>query len=162
LTDHLRADKHSNPHDHLIKWDNNYPDFYDDVQYFNTAVPSFTDFIKLYFNQIVDFMIGDEKAMKNYDYNPDDYKFETLGEFKIYLSCGANVSFEFNNIEYSVEAVFGKDGKGGKKQENCYYIWRNSDIIADRITLEEVLDFKLDGVKIRDLILTAEITERLA
>lgn len=29
----------------------------------------------------------------NPNYNPDDYKFETLGEFKFYLSCGANVAF---------------------------------------------------------------------
>lgn len=37
--------------------------------------------------------------MKNYEYNPADHKFETLAEFKIYLSCGANVDFEFDGVK---------------------------------------------------------------
>lgn len=104
-------------------------------------------------------MAAKEKSMKSY--KSDAYKFETLGEFKIYLSCGANVSFEYNNAEYSIEAVFGEYGRGGKKQNDSFFIWKENEIIADRITLENALDFKLDGVKIRDLILTAEIIERI-
>lgn len=84
-------------------------------------------------------------------YTPEDHKFETLGEFKIYLSCGANVGFEYNGIEYGIEG-----------HNNKFAIWiYNKGDIAEDITLEEVLDFKLDCVKIRDLILTAEITERI-
>lgn len=45
---------------------------------------------------------GDEKSMKNYEYNPADHKFETLGEFKFYLSCGANVGFKYNGIYYGI------------------------------------------------------------
>lgn len=85
------------------------------------------------------------------NYNPDDYKFETLGEFKIYLSCGANIGFEYNGVEYGIE---------GHNNQFDIWIYYNSDI-ANGLTLEEVLDYKLDGVKIRDLILTAEITERI-
>ncbi len=84
------------------------------------------------------------------DYNPDDHRFETLGEFKFYLNCGANVAFEFYGIEYGVEKI----GDG-------FCIWIcDGDELAFGITLEEVLDFELDGVKIRDLILDAEISER--
>ena len=90
--------------------------------------------------------------MENYKYNPDEHKFETLGEFKFYLSCGANVGFEYNGVEYGIEG-----------HDNKFAIWiAYKGDIAEDITLEEVLDFKLDGVKIRDLILTATITERLA
>lgn len=89
--------------------------------------------------------------MKNYEYNPDDYKFETLGEFKIYLDSGWNVGFEYNGVEYGIEGHY-----------NSFYIWTEKEILANGLTLEEVLDFKLDGVKIRDLILDAEIIERLA
>lgn len=88
--------------------------------------------------------------MKNHTYNPEEHKFETLGEFKIYLSCGANVGFEYNGIEYGIEG-----------HSNNFYIWDANAVLADGLTLEEVLDYKLDGVKIRDLILTAEITERI-
>lgn len=34
------------------------------------------------------------------NYNSDKYKFETLGEFEIYLSSGANVGFEYNGTKY--------------------------------------------------------------
>lgn len=86
----------------------------------------------------------------NPNYNPDDYKFETLGEFKFYLSCGANVAFEFHGIEYGVEKI----GDG-------FCIWIcDGDELAFGITLEDVMNYELDSVKIRDLILDAEITER--
>lgn len=84
------------------------------------------------------------------NYNSDDYKFETLGEFKIYLSCGANVGFEYNGVEYGIEG-----------HNNNFYVWDEKKVLIEGLTLEEVLDFKIDGVKIRDLILTAEITERI-
>lgn len=101
-------------------------------------------------------MIGDKKFMyikdENFTYNPDDYKFETLGEFKIYLDSGWNIGFEYNGIEYGIEG-----------HNNSFDIWIYDKCdIANGLTLEEVLDYKLDGVKIRDLILDAEITERLA
>ena len=98
--------------------------------------------------------------MKNYEYNPDDYKFETLGEFKFYLSCGANVGFKYNGIEYGIEAVFGSDGK---KQNDSYCIWNDKEDIAVGITLEQTLDFEFDGVKLRDFITTddVEIIERI-
>lgn len=88
---------------------------------------------------------------KSSNYNPDDHKFETLEEFKFYLSCGANVGFEYNGVEYGIE------GHNGS-----YDIWiYDADTIATDITLEDVMDFELDGVKIRDLILDADITERI-
>lgn len=86
----------------------------------------------------------------NFEYNPDDYKFETLGEFKFYLSRGANVGFEFNGNEYGIEG-----------HNNSFDIWiYNKCDIADGITLDEVMEFELDGVKIKDLILNATIIER--
>ena len=92
--------------------------------------------------------------MQNYEYNPEDYKFETLGEFKRYLSSGWNIGFEYNNIEYGIEG-----------HENKFEIWiYNERFLAEDITLEEVLDFKFDGVKLRDFITTddVKIIERLA
>ncbi len=85
------------------------------------------------------------------NYNPDEHKFETLGEFKIYLSSGANVGFEYNGTKYQIEKI-----------DNGFSIWTyDGNDIADNLTLDEVMDYKLDGVKIKDLILTAEIIERL-
>lgn len=145
-TDHGRPDKHSNPHDHTVDWDKGYPSLSPPNNYPNGDIPSFYDFVE----GLIEAIDGDTEKMVN-NYNPDDYKFETLGEFKIYLSCGANIGFEYNGVEYGIE---------GHNNQFDIWIYYNSDI-ANGLTLEEVLDYKLDGVKIRDLILTAEITERI-
>ena len=146
-TDHGRSDKHSNPHDHTVDWSNGYPNLSPPNNYPTGDVPSFESFFEAKsYNTI-----GVEKEMNNSEYNPDEYKFETLGEFKIYLSCGANVGFEYNGIEYGIEG-----------HDNSYDIWiYDKGDIANKLTLEEVLNYKLDDVKIRDLILSAEITERI-
>lgn len=163
-TDHNKPAHHTDPHDHTIDWSRNVPAMGDRRNYPNGEAPSFEEFIQERLSGFGDIILGEEKSMntKNYNfyYNPDDHKFETLGEFKFYLSCGANVGFKYNGIEYGVEAMF--DENTGKKIENCYDIWIcNKGDIASSLSLEEVLDYKLDGVKIRDLILIAEITERI-
>lgn len=138
-TEHSPNNIHSNPHDHEISWDNGHPNVGPPINYFDKNVPEFKSFD------------ADNKSKTNNNsYNPEEYKFETLSEFKFYLSSGANVGFEFNGIEYGIEG-----------HNNNFYIWNENETIINSITLEQVLDFKLDGVKIRDLILTATITERI-
>ena len=164
LTDHNQPAHHTNPHDHNIDWSKNVPAMGDRTNYLNSEAPSFIEFLEGLLGDISEIITGEEKSMDkkyvNPDYNPDDYKFETLGEFKCYLASGWNVGFEYNGIEYGVEAIF--DESTGKKIEDYYDIWiYNKGDIANSLSLEEVLDYKLDGVKIRDLILTAEITERV-
>ena len=86
-------------------------------------------------------------------YNPEENKFKTLGEFKFYIDdCGCNVGFEFHGVEYGLEG-----------HNNSFDIWiANQGDIANGLTIEETLDFKIDGVKIRDFITTdeVEITDR--
>lgn len=157
LTDHDKSHKHSNPHDHLINWDKNFPDFNKLINYFDEKVPTFDMFI----NEIFKCYVGEKEAMKNYKYNPSDHRFETLGEFKFYLSCGANVGFKYKETEYGIEANFGENGE---KIENSYCIWIcNKEDIAVGLTLEQTLDYEFDGVKLRDFITTddVEITERI-
>lgn len=141
-TDHSKPHKHSDPHDHTIDWSSGKPDLSSPINYFDGNIPEFKKF------EIgVKIMNKDKKSV----YNPDDYKFESLSEFKSYLSRGWNIGFEYNSIEYGIEG-----------HNNSFDIWiYNEDILAEGITLDEVLEYKLDGVKIKDLILSAEITERL-
>lgn len=145
-TDHGRPDKHSNPHDHMVDWDKGYPNLSPLNNYPNGEAPSFFDFIEGLIEAI-----GGETEKMVVNYNSNEHNFDSLGEFKIYLSCGANVGFEYNGIEYGIEG-----------HNNKFDIWiYNKGDIANSLSLEEVLNYKLDGVKIRDLILTAEITERI-
>lgn len=140
FTDHYRPDKHSNSHDHKINWDNGFPDPSSPINYSDGNVPEF----KKYNAEV--------KIMKDIiPYDPEENKFETLGEFKFYLSRGWNVGFEWNEVEYGIEG-----------HNNSYDIWiYDKGDIANNLTLNQVLDYELDGVKIKDLILNAEIIERM-
>lgn len=84
-------------------------------------------------------------------YNPDDDKFESVEEFRFVLDCGANVGFEYNGVEYGIEG-----------HNDSFDIWiYNKGDIANGLTLEEALDYELDGKKIKDIILDATIIERM-
>ena len=87
-------------------------------------------------------------------YNADENKFETLGEFKFYLAFSSELSFEYHGIEYGID----------KMQDNLFYIsdCSNKKYTTPGLTLEEVLDYEIDGTKIRDFIATdeVEITDR--
>lgn len=148
LTDHDTPKYHSNPHDHHIDWSNGHPNPQSPINYWDGNIPEFKNYYKI---------AGVEKKIKFKDmpddpsYNPDDYKFETLGEFKFYLERGWNVGFEYNGEYYGIEG-----------HNNSFYIWiYDEDTIAEGLTIDETLDFKFDGVKLRDLILDATIVERL-
>lgn len=140
FTDHYRPDKHSNPHDHKINWNKGFPEPSSPINYSDGNVPEF----KKYNAEV--------KIMKNIiSYDPEENKFETLGEFKFYLSRGWNVGFEWNEVEYGIEG-----------HNNRFDIWiYDKGDIANNLTLNQVLDYELDGIKIKDLILTAEIIERM-
>lgn len=84
------------------------------------------------------------------DYNPADYQFETLDEFRFYLSIGWNIGFEWHGVECGIEG-----------HNNSFDIWiAYQGDIAKGLTLKQTLDYELNGVKIKDLILKATITER--
>ena len=144
FSNHTRPDKHSDPHDHIVSWDDNHPDLSGPINYFDGNVPEF----KRYHMEVE--MMENTNDYNN-DYNPEEHKFETLGEFKFYLSCGANVGFEWHGVEYGIEG-----------HNNSFDIWiAYQGDIANGLTLEQTLDYELDGVKIKDLILKATITERI-
>ncbi len=97
-------------------------------------------------------IIMDNENNTNKTFNIYGEKFETLGEFKFYLSTGWNLGMQYKGVEYGIEG-----------HNNSFDIWiYDEDVIAKGITLEETLDFEFDGVKLRDFITTddVEILER--
>ena len=141
-TDHNRGDLHTNPHDHNIDWSHGYPDFSPPINYPDGNIPEFKQYISMY------------KENTDNMYNADDFRFKTLGEFKIYLTFCSELSFEYNNVEYGID----------KMQDGKFYIsnCNKKACIQGGLTLEEVLNYEIDGVKIRDFIATkyVEITDR--
>ncbi|MDE6785137.1 MAG: DUF4417 domain-containing protein, partial [Ruminococcus sp.] len=75
LTDHRKPNRHTDPHDHTVDWSNNYPDPQSPISYFNKEVPTFEEFIREIFDEIVEEIQGEEiqgeniqgeeKSMKN-------------------------------------------------------------------------------------------------
>ena len=87
-------------------------------------------------------------------YNANENRFVTLGEFKLYLTFSSELSFEYHGIEYGIDKM--NDGKF--YISNCY----DKMCLTDGLTLEQVLNYEIDGIKIRDFITTddVEITDR--
>ena len=144
---HYPNNIHSNPHDHEITWENNHPNLGPPINYWDGQIPEF----KYYSGENNMKRIYSEDSIQ--ECNDDFFRFETLGEFKFYLSCGANVCFKYNHINYYIEG-----------HQNKFQIWSSTDgCLANDINLEQTLDFEFDGVKLRDFITTddVEITERI-
>lgn len=99
-------------------------------------------------------MIERSDDVLNIPYCPEENKFDTLGGFKMYINAGWELMFEYNGMEYGIEKSYEND---------TYVLWMcGKDEQIDGLKLEQVLDFEIDGVKIRDFITTddVEITDR--
>ena len=44
LTDHNKPHKHSDPHDHLVDWDKNFPDMSSPINHTDSIIPTFEEF----------------------------------------------------------------------------------------------------------------------
>ncbi|MBD5146615.1 MAG: hypothetical protein HDT21_12010 [Ruminococcus sp.] len=146
-TDHGKPYAHSNPHDHIIDWSNGTPDPRPPINYYDEIIPEFKKF-----------KLGDV-IMKNNNYNANDYdfSFESLAELKFCISCGAEITFDYNGHLYGI----------GKLTETTYYIGSCSqngepepgdDLFSSDI--EEILDYSIGGKKLRERLDDIEIVER--
>ena len=82
-------------------------------------------------------------------FDPDETRFETLGEFKRYIDEGWELSFEYNGVEYGVD----------KNEDGTFCVWNcdKRQLLDDLLTLDQILDYRIDGVKIRDFIITDNV-----
>ena len=145
-SNHGNPSKHSNPHDHEITWENGYPQLGTPINYFEGLVPEF----KTYYGA---------KAMKDenityYPYNPEENKFETLGEFKMYFTACTELGFEYNGTSYFID-------EDSKDIFSLFNVDEQKEI-SSNLTMEQLLDLEINGVKIRDFITSdkVEITDR--
>ena len=145
FTDHNKPWAHSNPHDHMVNWENGFPKVEGPIKYPSGEIPD----INKYFERI-----NMNNNIQYFKYNPEENKFETLGEFKLYFNYCTELSFEYHGVEYGID----------KLDDGLFYIGNCDEriCIQEKLTLEQVLNFEIDGVKIRDFITTddVEITDR--
>lgn len=145
-TDHNQPHAHTNPHDHRIDWSNGYPDPQSPINYPDaSAVPELQDLL----------------TIKTWSYKgitgmPEFLKFDTfesISEFKFCMNCsGGEVEFRWHGKDYACTHV--QDGSmcisEANKQETALF---SSNI-------EEILDYLIDGQKLREIIKDVEVLFR--
>ncbi len=141
-TDHNRGDKHTNPHDHKIDWNNpderpvpgppiNYPG----------EVPEFKQYRR-------------KTQMANIIYvSEDDLKFESIGDFKRSMKWGAEVEFEWNGTAYCVFR-YGTDNKITISVANQ----PETEKVCE--TADEALEYMVGSDRLRDVITQVTVIER--
>ena len=131
------------PNDHKINWD--YP---------KHGIPNFEKPHINYPNGALEFK--QYKGLKSMytrvqANSPEENRFKTISDFKCCMKYHGEVEFVWNNKIYNI--VHDPDGiviyEAHKGETECKYQ-----------TADEVLEYLIDGVRLRDIITEAEVTER--
>ena len=146
LSDHKKPWLHTDPHDHIILWneETGAPMFQKQINYPN-EVPEF----KKYKGAVtMDGIIG-ETIIASPDAN---LNFASASEFKNALSRGAEIEFEWKGVEYSLTPVDGR----------CFSIavalQQETEKLYD--TADGVLEYMLGGDKLRDVVTKVNVIGR--
>lgn len=140
-TDHNRSDKHSDPHDHNIDWSNGYPDLGAPINY-PDGVPEFKSFIYKELSAMSEKL--DNIQQENLD-------FQTISEFKGCMKAHGELEFVWNNKSYSITHP---NGEISICQGNQYAE------AFDAGTADEILDYLIDGIRLRDIITKVKVIDR--
>lgn len=155
---HNRSDKHTNPHDHKISWDNpmGHPDPQPPINYPNGA-PEFKSYKGLNMQ-----MIENKNTINN-----EEDRFKTISEFKWCMRFHGEVEFKWKGKSYSIthpegrinigEGCYEKDGKYYNVNSHTEYS-PNDDMWGD--TADEILEYIVSGDKLRDVITQVEVIVR--
>lgn len=155
---HNRSDKHTNPHDHIINWDNpmGHPDPQPPINYPNGA-PEFKSYKGLNMQ-----MIENKNTINN-----EENRFKTISEFKWCMRFHGEVEFKWKGKLYSIthlegrinigEGCYEKDGKYYNMNSHAEYS-QNDDMWGD--TADDILEYIVSGDKLRDVITQVEVIVR--
>ena len=154
---------HSNPHDHKIDWSKGSPDLSKPINYFNEDVP------------VLKYQKAKERNMLNNTlYSNSDYKFNSISDFKWAMSCGTEIQFNWKGKAYCVFSKLQKDDNSPIQMNICEACYERNgkyynisshteyDISSEfwTDTIDEVLNFEIDGEKIKDIITLVDISDR--
>jgi hypothetical protein len=128
---HPPTNTHTNPHDHLLDWSKNEPDFSKPINYYN-EIPELENY-------------GDIDMSKNVIFVSGHDNFKSLSDFKQSLIHGREIEFEWNGIDY----LLFYDGDNEKDFSLCE---ADKDNIIHLNTIEDVLNCEIQGVPLRRII----------
>ena len=148
-SDHGKPQTHSNPHDHDIDWSRGYPYLEPPRNYPDGKAP------ELKYHEVIKMADNDSK------YAPEDNRFQSISEFKWCITYGGEVEFVFHD---KIFGVFSKLRKtpDSKPQILISQVWiehpEETEMWCD--SADEVLEYRIDGVRLRDIITEVEVSDR--
>ncbi|WP_085833810.1 hypothetical protein [Clostridium merdae] len=138
-TDHKRSDIHSNPHDHIINWNSpkhGKPNFEKPhINYWDGEIPEF-------------------KYFKGVGYMPnsiEDNRFHTISDFEDCIIRGGEVEFIWNDVTYTITHPEGRINISEAYKPETEK-WCD--------TANQVLEYIINGKKLRDIITKIEVIFR--
>ena len=149
FTDHSQPDKHTNPHDHFINWDNKrgFPNPSKPINY-PEEVPEFKNYKGvIYMND----NISDEKYF-------EQMRFKTISDFKDCMSRGGEVEFEWNNKTYCAFGKLQKTPNDAIQMCICEAYKPETEKWCDNA--DEVLEYIIDGQRLREIITMVKVWDR--
>ena len=159
FTDHNQPSKHTNPHDHFISWDNKrgFPDPSEPMNY-PKEVPEFKSFKEIEKMNTED-MNNDKKITYTVIHvDPENYRFKTISDFKDCMSRGGEVEFEWNNKTY---CAFGKLQKTVNSAiQMCISEAYKPETEKWCDNADEVLEYVIDGQRLREIITKVTVWDR--
>ena len=156
-TNHNRPDKHSEPHDHIITWDNldEHPEPGPPINYSEDAIPDLHDFLELELiepNWIELLDNGGKRSMQSFvdskQYEDGD-RFTSISDFKWSIHCGAEIEFDYHGQLYTIIRPEG--------HINIAKAFRpDTELESDDV--EDILNYRMDDGKMLREVLT-EVTD---
>lgn len=143
---------HTNPQDHKIDWSKNFPDPSPPINYPNGDFPEFKNW----------------RGANKMILHSEDMKFESISDFKWCMKCHGEVEFTWNGKAYSIVHVEDKINIGEGYYTDSNGVHRNVESHEPCVdfegmyaqTADEILDYVIDGVKLRDIITEIQVDMR--
>lgn len=147
-TDYPNPKYHTDPHDHEIDWSNGFPMLGPPINYPGEA-PEFKSYEVNYMTEI---------KKQN---TPEDNRFKSISDFKWCVDCGGEVEFEYHNKIFGISPKLKKTPNDPIQMlisQVCIENPEKTEKWCD--TADEVLEYTIDGVRLRDIITEVEVTDR--
>ncbi len=107
----------------------------------------------------------EKKHMSTLSITPDDMRFESIADFKWSLECGGEIVFEWNDNSFGAFKYMRKTPDspeqfliGPSDSTSKQYPEKYEDYYAD--TVDEILEYEIDGDKLRDIVTKITVTWR--
>lgn len=143
FTDHNQPWAHTNPHDHIINWHDprpGIPTFVKPHINYPDGAPEYKKFGGIKMSTIIRHNTSEEN------------RFKSISDFEDCMIRGGEVLFEYHNKEFSITHRL--DCQTGISQS---FMQETEKICKDA---DEVLEYVIDGIRLRDIITEVEVTDR--